>query len=283
MIFELSFRLNPVGGPVTPGRLSTETTGRTLADADAKELLRAQTRAVFLVHGFNVDQASGREHLSALAARLTDWDGAIVKVLWPGDHAVKALSYPWEGEDADDTARALDDFITDVMQSGATLSFVSHSLGARVVLETIHRLPPSFRIDQVSLLAPAVDDDCLTGDGRYYQKVSLRTQRVVALSSIYDRVLRFAYPVGDLLQAFLYFWKDEPGKPMGLYGPQPQSRQPPNVVGEATHPQPEEDPSRRVDHGDYLPEAHPNAKQLAAAKFSDDVIDHVAPLHYVLP
>lgn len=283
MIFELDFRMNDVGGPVTPGRLSVTSGGRVSSGEEAEAMLRAQPRALFLVHGFNVDRKSGREHLSAFAERLSDWPDAIVKVLWPGDHAVKALSYPWEGEDADDTARRLDDFITRVMQSGASLSFVSHSLGARVVLETIHRLPPTFRIDQLSLLAPAVDDDCLSRDGRYYEKVSQRTQRVVALSSIYDRVLRFAYPVGDLLQAFMYFWKDEPGKPMGLHGPQPQSRQPPNVVSEATHPQPEPVESRRVDHGDYLPEAHPNAKQLAAVKFSDDVIDRVTPLHYVLP
>ncbi len=282
MIFELSFRSSRVGGPVTSGWLSTASAGAVIQSQDAETLLAQHSRVVFLVHGYNVDRDSGREHLGALADRLTDWVDAIVVVLWPGDHFTKAFSYPWEGEDADDTARQLDDFITRVLRPDTTVSFITHSLGARVALETVHRLPSSIHIDQLVMMAPAVDDDCLTRDKRYFGQVSSRVSRITTLSSMHDRVLKFAYPIGDLLQAFLHFWKDEPGKPMGLYGPQPQSKQPAGVVGENTNDAPEPVESRRVDHSDYLPSSNPNAKQLAAADYSratlmGDFVEYVLP------
>jgi hypothetical protein len=79
-----------------------------------------------------------------------------------------------------------------------------------------------------------------------------------------------AYPVGDLVQAFLFFRKDRRGAALGYHGPRPSGAEvvPPNVF----HVQVPEAPLA-VDHGDYFPGgAVPNEQQRRAAQFADAVL-----------
>lgn len=261
MIYFLDLRGRNVGGPVLPGRLMTVPGVASGTEDD----LRRETRIILLVHGYNVNRRDGQAALKQLADALTrSADVAHVVVTWPGDSWAMAAGYPLEGNDADDSARELVRFVDRVLQDGVQLSFVSHSMGGRVVMETIKRLPPGrFAVSQVCVMAAAIDDFSLAWHAAYLAAVG-NSGRVTVLASQSDKVLRFAYPSGDFLQSFLFFWKDASGKALGLRGPRGKDgvAVPANVL----HVQIPD--VAKVNHGDYI-SANPRPKHVAAAKFAD--------------
>lgn len=229
MIFLLSFRDRKVGGPVRLGHLQKSPWYASEFDFEVPPLgdvdeLKAATRVVFLLHGYNVDGAEGERNLLRLAKELAlpeDW--AVVCVLWPGDHWSGFVSYPFEGDDADETGQELGEFISTWLYPEAALHFVTHSLGARVALSALLRLEslswPASAIGQVCLTAPAVDDYCL-GAWDLYRAAVPDADRVAVLASKKDLVLLAAYPAGELLQNFLFFWRGETyGLALGFHGP----------------------------------------------------------------
>ncbi len=272
MHFFLDFRAADRGGAVAPGLLSTGT----LAGDAAINVLRAETgrrqasmgegpvtemRVIFLIHGFNVPRGRGMDSLwrfANLLGRLSDLP--IVSVLWPGDAAwVPILNYVVEGKDADDTAAYFATFLEDALPSRPPLSFATHSLGARVALEAIKRADERFPIRELCLMASAVDDDCLATE---YKEVVRRAGRVAVLSSVKDFVLRCAYPLGDMGQAFLFPTTDRPGSALGYRGPDP-------AAGHTHFPIPD---WRKAGHGDYLPaygNPVPNPQQASAARYAE--------------
>lgn len=262
MIYFLDFRGRNSGGPVLPGRLMTMPG----VESGTEDDLRRETRIIFLIHGFNVDRPDGQAALRQLAKALTrSADSAHVAVTWPGDSWAKAAGYPLEGNDADDSARELVRFVERVVQDGTQLSFVSHSMGGRVVMETIRRLPPGrFAVSQVCVMAAAIDDFSLAW-GKGYRSAVENSRRVTVLASQSDKVLRFAYPAGDFLQSFLFFWKDVAGRALGLRGP--RGRDGAAVPTNVLHTQISD--KARVDHGDYISAKPAAPKHIAAAKFAD--------------
>lgn len=238
------------GGPVTAGYL--ENTADGTSGRPAEDSLARASSVTFLFHGFNVDRDEGKVSLEGTASHLTSHpDAAIVGVLWPGDHWVGFLSYPFEGGTADDSALELVRFIERVVQKGASLSFVTHSLGTRVALEAIDRLAlindvsaVPYALSRACLMAAAVNDFSLAEDERYESAVE-SCERVAVLSSKRDRVLRFAYPAGNLLHSFIH-WDREAGFALGYGGPK---KLPPNAVSHEPIPK-----KRKSRHGHYLPD-----------------------------
>lgn len=264
MIYFLDFRGKDCGGPVLPGRIVAVQGVKSGTEDD----LRREARVVFLVHGFNVDRASGQRNLNSLATELRSVpDAALVAVTWPGDSWANALSYPLEGNDADDTASELSRFIQRVIMPGTPLSFVSHSLGARVVMETLKRLPlAQYEIAQICVMAAAIDDFSFAARADYRPQIE-SASRVAVLASQRDTVLKFAYPAGDLLQSFLFFWKDTPGLALGLRGPRAiDGEDVPKCVLHEQIPDGDE-----VNHSDYLGDVA-NKRPRAAARYADAVI-----------
>jgi len=265
MNYILDFRGADVGGSVVPGRIM-RIDGIPLGIEDD---LRRESKITFLLHGFNVNRPDGRKSLLQLAGRLPSAsDGAMVAVLWPGDHWVRATSYPLEGNDADDSAAELARFIDRVVKPGTELNFVSHSLGARVVMGAVNRLiGDRYPIRQICLMAAAIDDFSLANPDDYRLGVAT-AERVAVLASHEDLVLKLAYPVGDFLQAFFFFWKDEVGLALGYHGP--RSSNDDSIPEQVYHLQiPDE---RNSGHGDYIPSDPPSPNQRSAANFADEVL-----------
>jgi hypothetical protein len=145
---------------------------RWLPDAERRELLSGR-EVWFVTHGFNVNRDNGFKSLGAAAQELrglgVDYsapaaDVLVIPVLWPGDWIIPVVTYPWELHDARKTGEMFADFLLDGWCDIARASFISHSLGARVVLETVQRTVsragPSARpdFDAAVLMAPAADD-----------------------------------------------------------------------------------------------------------------------------
>jgi Alpha/beta hydrolase of unknown function (DUF900) len=274
-VFVLDFRLNDVDGPVVPGKLTLAT--------PTMDTLQACQNVVFMVHGFNVSRPDGSAELQKLGSLLTSVaDGAAVAVLWPGDSKVGPASYPFETNNADDTSVELAKFIHDNLSQGTRISFVSHSLGARVVLQTIEQLRiMEIPVYQVCLMAGAVDNDCLASIAEF-RAATLYALRTAVLYSPCNHVLEYAYPAGNLLSAFIH-WTATTDAALGFTGPKAASGPSQNIPSQVQATGiPTQD---AVDHGDYLPNANsdPSQKQLAAARYVNLVVGGSSTLTYSYP
>ncbi len=257
--YVLDLRERDVGGPVTSGHLYQATNGGQVdADGAALPAFTALTRGrevVALVHGYNTSRQNGWDALVRFA-RFLDAGGVTaipMAVLWPGDGWAKALTYPFEGRDADDSAESLVSWIRSHVDASARISLVAHSLGCRVAMRSAQRLaemagPDVPRLARVCLMAPAVDNDCLGREGATcYRDGTLAAERLAVLASHQDRVLEFAYPLGDLTQTFLSSG-ERWGSALGRTGPVERD---PDVTTRIEQI-PLSSPDRKIDHGDYL-------------------------------
>jgi hypothetical protein len=180
-----------------------------------------QGRDVLLgTHGFHVNRADGIANLS----HWSEWlrlgaNGFFVGVLWPGDARwVPFVDYPIEGDEAIKSGQLLAEYLSANFRGANSLSFSSHSLGARMVLETIRNIPSSFKLNAVAMMAAAIDDTCLSGE---YKDAAARVGRISVLASSCDDVLKWAFPVGNPISGILTrgdpYWHGA----LGRFGPNP--------------------------------------------------------------
>jgi pimeloyl-ACP methyl ester carboxylesterase len=180
-------------------------------------------------HGFNVNQASGIQCLSAWEPLLLLPSTAVfVGLLWPGDSdSVYALSYPVEPKNAMDAGAMAGRFVDATFGSAASVSLVSHSLGARVVLQAVATM--NRRVRRLILMAGAISDDCLTNE---FAVVPGKVDSIALLSSLEDTILEWAFPAGDFVTEIL--GKDHPWweSALGRSGPRtaPPNLQPPYAI-----------------------------------------------------
>jgi Alpha/beta hydrolase of unknown function (DUF900) len=198
----LNTRAHSVGGPVAPVKV---------LDADrpgfpgdlAPELLSAiQGREVFFAtHGYEVNQANGIASLTNWLNNLQIGSAVPVGILWPGDCVIPIfIDYVLEGRDAISSGNELAAFLNSNFSGAASVSFASHSLGARVVLQTIAGLASNIRVRRALLMAGAIDDNCLSGE---YSGAVATTEEISVLASTCDDVLEFAFPLGNPLQGII--------------------------------------------------------------------------------
>jgi hypothetical protein len=171
---------------------------------------------VIATHGFNVSGDAGVQSLGAWEQLCQMAPGALyVAVLWPGDSRfVPVIDYPIEGSVAVASGKLLADFLNHYAGGAGTISFVSHSLGARVLLECVRHLELPVR--RAVIMAGAIEDDTLTNE---YQDATAKIERVMTLSSESDWVLQYAFPTGNLVRDVLD--EDHPylSKALGRDGP----------------------------------------------------------------
>ena len=242
----VNLRAGPYGSVCSPYVL----TGDALADPPAlTSILTEGTpflvkgKHVLLVsHGFNVDYPSGAKSLQRLETAMgIDPDTeAYFGVLWPGDWCIPAINYPAEDAIASHAGALLGEFCNRWLASAASVSFASHSLGARVILEAIQTC--GRRVRMACITAGAVNSAALSEE---YAKAAANCDEIRTLSSLKDLVLEFAFPAGDFF-ADLLDPDHPPFEPAlgrgGPTGPCPPTIKPSEI--------PDTPPS---DHGDYLP------------------------------
>lgn len=229
--------------PVTPRELARAVTGKDL---------------LFVAHGFNVSQSEGVAQLSALEAALRAGTGggpplgrnmAFFGVLWPGDSWLRYVNYVVEGDTAEDSGLRLATFCNQSLGAARSLSFVSHSLGARVILTTAAALDRD--PEMLCLTAAAVNSDALS---RGHAAAARRTRRLYNLSSEHDRVMKLGFPVGDIFGDLL---SSDDGshfkRALGLVGARPAGT--PQGLVDRKIPSGWGVPSaNEYDHDNYLPD-----------------------------
>jgi len=196
---------------------------------------------LFAAHGFNVSRSEGVCSLSRLEFALALPSSAVfIGVLWPGDFWIPVVNYPFEGATSMDCGRRLASYCDRNFGKASSLSFVTHSLGARLALEAAKTLRRQVR--SMCLTAAAINNDCLTAE---YASAFANSSIVSVLASEKDRVLRLAFPVGDPIANLLHFDHKPFRSAMGYRGPE-------QAVGNTVPPWQISDRDN-YDHGDYLP------------------------------
>jgi hypothetical protein len=105
-----------------------------------------------------------------------------------------ALIYPDAAKVAMDSGDALAAWVNQNLTAAASVSFASHSLGARVVLRAIAGLNQGVRVRRLVLMAGAVDDTVL---GNEFAAAAKRVEKISNISSTEDDVLKWAFPLGN--------------------------------------------------------------------------------------
>jgi hypothetical protein len=200
MTWFLDLRADSAGG--NPAReVTVRQDANILFNIDAF-LEKVRGRDVLLgTHGFNVNRHDGMASLTAWSNLLQLGDSALFAgVLWPGDSRwAPVVDYPFEGGEARDSGRLLALFLDKYFSETASLSFASHSLGARMVLETIHQM--NHRVRRLTLMAGAIEDNCLIKE---YWDVPAKVDEISVLASRGDGVLKLAFPIGNILGGIIY-------------------------------------------------------------------------------
>ena len=202
---------------------------------------------VLAIHGFNVPRPHAVPSLAALETELAlPANYRYFGVLWPGDFWIPAVNYPFEAAHAVTAGRKLATFAHDHFALANSISFVSHSLGGRVLLEAVQTLDRKAR--EVCITAGAVDDDCFV---KQYLKAEDNAGRTSVLSSMKDKVLQLAYPAGDFISDVFLGDDDSPWRPaLGRAGPPPPVAAP---LVEQPIPEDAGADGKGYDHGDYFP------------------------------
>ena len=160
MTIFLDCRIQPVGGGLAASvSINQSTLGGPYQSLSLNNLLASiRGRNVLIAtHGFNVNRADGINSMSNWESllQLPQPYSAFVGLLWPGDSIwAHGLDYPEEPRIANEAGCLFAQFIDGHFQDAASISFASHSLGARVVLATISHL--SLPVRRVTLMAPAI-------------------------------------------------------------------------------------------------------------------------------
>ena len=195
----LDVRLNPVGGELaTSVAISQATSINNYQSLDLQQLLNdIRGRHVLIgTHGFHVNRADG-------IACLSNWESLLqlgspsvfIGLLWPGDSIwAHGLDYPLEPKVADDAGALIAPFLDANCGSAASISFASHSLGARVVLETVAKM--NLPVRRLMLMAGAIDDNCLVTE---FEGAAEKIKTISVLASTQDDVLSMLFPLGNLL------------------------------------------------------------------------------------
>lgn len=197
----LSTRAQSRGGPVSAEvRIIDSANPGFTGDLKPALLEAIQGKDVFFaVHGFNVNQKDGLAHLGFWLDNVDVGNAVKIGVLWPGDCFVPIfVDYVVEGHEAIKSGKMLADFLNTNFTGAVNLSFASHSLGARVVLQTIRGL--NLHVRRVLLMAGAIDDNCLTNE---YADAAKKIDQISLLTSKSDAVLAAAYPLGNPLQGII--------------------------------------------------------------------------------
>jgi hypothetical protein len=256
MTLYLNFRSQSVGGAaidpmVLEGDGTASVPALKIVDPTTLGSRLANKNVLFGVHGFNVSREEGERSLGRLEPllNLTSSD-VFIGVLWPGDSWIPVVNYPFEGDVAMDCGRRLAMFCAQYLSRTSGFSFVSHSLGARLVLEAVKNL--NRKAGSVCLTAGAINRDCLT---REYAAAFSNAGVISVLASQQDMVLRLAFPIGDPIADIL-------NSDHAFFTPALGYKGPAQPIG-ATVPPWQIPDAQDYGHGDYLP---PSAPTVSAAQ-----------------
>jgi len=241
-MFFLNTRALPVGGGVGPLTILDETNA-VHPVSDVVAAVRGHD-VLMVAHGFNVCLMDGLQKLSDWAKLLNLGSTVCVGLLWPGDARwIHVVDYPVEGNEAMAAGNELAMFINTNFSGALSLSLASHSLGARVVMQTIAGL--SRQVRRLLLMAGAIDNTCLSSE---YAVAAKKVQSISVLASRSDDVLKWAFPSGNFVSGLFSRGVPYIHEAIGREGPAEPYPSPDNIHADWQIPD-----GWNYGHSSYLP------------------------------
>ena len=203
--------------------------------ASADELTRRE--CLVLVHGFNNTDSEAAEAYFGFRTRQQEifsppspavFEHRFGDSFWPGDadwwsffDKLDFLVYPSAVHTAVPTGMELANALRR-MPNLEEVDFIGHSLGCRVVLETLlllrgHPLP---RVRRLVLMAAAVPSEMLEPGGRFHDLLTAMSADGTTIDVLYskaDTVLHHAFPPGQSLAG----GREPSQRALGRFGPSP--------------------------------------------------------------
>ncbi len=198
----LDLRVLSQGGPVGDVKL---TDGVNIRETPGAYLQLQQDIAgrdiFFFTHGFENNRKQGTLKIEELDRHLLMRPAPLlIGILWPGDGLLHlGVDYIVELGEADSAGRKLGAYIDAKFGGASSISFGSHSLGARVILQAVRNIT-SRRVRQYFILAGAIENDALAGS---FADAARKIDRISVLYSYKDTVLQKLYPAGNFLGRLL--------------------------------------------------------------------------------
>jgi pimeloyl-ACP methyl ester carboxylesterase len=166
-----------------------------------------QSPFVLLIHGYNVNQDDAHSSYQGFTNKLGKWlppsvIDTIWEFYWPGSlpiPGISALSYPVQIGNAKTSADRLAKYIKQVIGKSVhpiPITIVGHSLGCRVVMETLNLLGTLLHQFQVCVMAAAVQVDAINNGGKFNNAIE-GTDNRYALHSSKDAILKYAFRAGQ--------------------------------------------------------------------------------------
>jgi len=199
---------------------------------------------VLLVHGYANSQPTALGSYSACISNLekiaseanSNLTAPFFEFYWPGDldiPVLSELSYPWQIKPAIESGGKLAEFLAGLAGPGGTpveLHFISHSLGGRVVLETLKEFLLGTKspviVRSISLMAGAVPVH-MAGNAKELLNAALLANKRQVLFSASDLVLMIAFRLGETVALEGFF-----PEAVGSFGnPAKMSQQQHNLKG----------------------------------------------------
>ena len=173
-------------------------------------------RILMLVHGYNNEHDKMCRAYYAIeknvAKYIKNQYGIVIGYSWPGGE--HRLAWWLAKCNADKTAKRLKILIKDILRepsSNIQLDVISHSLGARVILEMLKQLSKENLgwqpVRNYFCMAAAVDNEVLEPNEKFYASTS-QVNNIYIFHSKHDQALRSAYKLSKFDRA------------LGVYGPE---------------------------------------------------------------
>jgi len=187
-----------------------------------------------LIHGFNNTDSEAATAYFAFRTRQTEinepaapLDALFGDAFWPGDarwgwlDMADALIYPISVGTAKRAAAQIARLLWQ-MPNLQRVDFIAHSLGTRVVMETLAQLRERTlpKVERVCLMAPAVPSEMLEPRGRFFdllRQMQAERTRFYVLHSMQDTVLHRAFPIGQRFAGA----GEASSRALGRFGPTP--------------------------------------------------------------
>lgn len=160
------------------------------------------------VHGYNNDEedaSASYNRFEQLQNKLGGLSANVLGVFWPGENWIGALFYMKAISHSQQVGANLARQLHSQAKARGylKLDFIAHSLGNRLVLETISALNDLLKVDpvpivfgQFALMAAAVPVRYLTANKSLFEAVNSFSSSL-NLYSQSDRILQFAFPAGQ--------------------------------------------------------------------------------------
>lgn len=171
-------------------------------------------RLVVIIHGYNNREVAASKSYKAFYKELLKFlpnyeFNHVWEVYWPGYWQLRPFdieelswsSYSFKVLDTPNVGQALADHLNQINSEGQRVRdvlFIAHSLGCRIVLETVKRLSESggLNVAGICLMAAAVPTSMVSGGGSLRTAAEYADKRYILYSTA-DSVLRWAFRPGQ--------------------------------------------------------------------------------------